>query len=324
MNPNGRSTSWYVEFGTSTSYGVEDLVAERRLGDGDPHGRRHRLEPEARAHLPLPARRHELARDDARRGCDVHDDRRAARRHRAGQLRDAVALVGAGQRHRQSTRPRRRPGGSSTVARAATGSGQPEARVDAARPTCGSHPLLTGPLARQSAGTIALVARSAAGTSVGRMPRSPPRRGRSIRPAGRCAARSSGPRPPTSSAGTRGRDVICGLGGNDRILGGRRRRRALRRPRRRRPQRRRGQGHPPRRPRQRHALGRGTAVATSSAGRTRRQRPRDRRPQARPARVDRAPLASRRRRGARRRRASGEVEPRPRGPPRIAGAAACG
>ena len=84
---------------------VEDLVAERRLGDSHPRGRRHGLEPEGGRDLSLPPRRDERARDDARRGCDVHDDGRAVGCDRARQLRDAVALVCACQRHRQPARP---------------------------------------------------------------------------------------------------------------------------------------------------------------------------------------------------------------------------
>ena len=56
---------------------LEDLVAERRLGDGDPRGRGDRVEPEGGRHLPLPPRRDERARNDAGRGRDLHDDGRA-------------------------------------------------------------------------------------------------------------------------------------------------------------------------------------------------------------------------------------------------------
>ena len=54
VNPNGQATTWYVEYGTSTSYGVEDRERERRVG----HGERGSVGLAHRSHgrhdLPLP------------------------------------------------------------------------------------------------------------------------------------------------------------------------------------------------------------------------------------------------------------------------------
>ena len=41
VNPNGQSTTWYVEYGTSTSYGAKTANVERRVGYGQRGGVRH-------------------------------------------------------------------------------------------------------------------------------------------------------------------------------------------------------------------------------------------------------------------------------------------
>ncbi len=40
VTPNGQTTSWYFEYGTTTSYGVQDRCQGRRLGHGRRQGRR--------------------------------------------------------------------------------------------------------------------------------------------------------------------------------------------------------------------------------------------------------------------------------------------
>ena len=72
VNPNGQSTSWYFEYGTSTSLRQEDLVQERGFrhcqcpGLGRAHGSL------AEHDLPLSAGRSERRRHDARWRRDLH------------------------------------------------------------------------------------------------------------------------------------------------------------------------------------------------------------------------------------------------------------
>ena len=71
VNPNGRETTWYFEYGTNTNYGTKtpaknagagtSAMAVIRAGDRAGVG----------PHLPLPARRDERRRDEQRRDHDL-------------------------------------------------------------------------------------------------------------------------------------------------------------------------------------------------------------------------------------------------------------
>ena len=94
VNPNGQSTSWYFEYGTSTSYGKK--TSSRSAGSGTAN-----VQVSGRAHgslaehdLPLSAGRSERRRHDARWRRDLHHSVSAECGHRLlderhRQLRDA-------------------------------------------------------------------------------------------------------------------------------------------------------------------------------------------------------------------------------------------
>ena len=86
VDPNSRATSWYFEYGTSTSYGTKTAAEERRRGYE--HGERlgTGVGPDARAALPLPPRRDQRRRDEPRRRPDLLDDWSAHGGHRVGEL----------------------------------------------------------------------------------------------------------------------------------------------------------------------------------------------------------------------------------------------
>ena len=71
VTPNGQATTWYFDYGTTTSYGSRTAGQERRLG----HGRGQRLvvadPPADDDHLPLPPGRDERLRDDPGRRPDL-------------------------------------------------------------------------------------------------------------------------------------------------------------------------------------------------------------------------------------------------------------
>ena len=104
VNPNGQATTWYVEYGTSTSYGSR--TASQNAGSGTANaavvGLPHRAH--ARHDLPLPRRRDQRDRHEPRRRRDLHDTVRARQSSPARDERDRV--VGDAQRHRRSERPR--------------------------------------------------------------------------------------------------------------------------------------------------------------------------------------------------------------------------
>ena len=198
VNPNGRSTSWYVEYGTSSDVRVEELVAQCGLGHDLAGGRRHRLESPARCDLPLPARRDELAGDDPGRRRDLRHDRGAAGGNRSGELRDAFALVRARQRHRQSARSR-----NSLVVRIRAHSRlRIPHRRDTGHRVCGHSG--QRPARRVSRPELAGTTGSWPGARAERpqvqTPRSPLRHDPSTPRGGPCAARSSEPRRPMCSA----------------------------------------------------------------------------------------------------------------------------
>ena len=80
VNPNGQSTTWYVEYGTSTSYGTKTPAVDAGSGTVVEGGLDRRQRPVCGQDLPLPARRHELGGNDDRCGRDVRH-RRAPDRH---------------------------------------------------------------------------------------------------------------------------------------------------------------------------------------------------------------------------------------------------
>ena len=217
LNPNGRSTSWYFEYGTSTSYGSR--TSSRSAGSGTAtltvSAGVSNLTPGR--HVPLPSRRLELARYDARCRRDVRHDRGAVGRHGPGQLRDAHADVGTGHGHRQPART-----SDDLVVRVRAHA----SATDSGRPSPRSHGTADVPVSARLRGLTPgvrwhyrVVAQSSAGTSAGAdasfatppRPLDPP--GRPVR----CTI--VGTQAADVIRGTRGRDVICGLGGNDVILG---------------------------------------------------------------------------------------------------------
>ena len=178
VNPNGRSTSWYFEYGTSTTYGSRTSSRSAGSGTATARCRRDGREPQPGVtyHFRLVA----SSSLGTTRGADATFVTTGAPlgRHRPGQLRDAVADVRAGQRHRN---PRGLPTTwwfeyGRTPATASGRSRRLDRRLGRRRVGAllrGSHPA--------SAGTTALVAQSAGGTSAGPTPRSRRRRGRSTR-----------------------------------------------------------------------------------------------------------------------------------------------
>ena len=73
VNPNGEPTTWFVEYGTSTSYGSKSATADAGSGTAAKAVSVGVTRPHRRQDLPLPPRRDELGRNRQRRGCDVRD-----------------------------------------------------------------------------------------------------------------------------------------------------------------------------------------------------------------------------------------------------------
>ncbi len=217
LNPNGRSTSWYVEYGTSTSYGSK--TSTRNAGSGTATitvvASVSNLKPGLTYHYRLVA----SSSLGTTRGADATFVTTGAPLAATGPVNFAsLSLTSA--RVNGTVNPRglttawwfeygRTPAyGYRTAETSATGS------TDIPVST-----LLAG-LSPGVRWHYRVVARSAAGTSVGSDASfaTPPRpldaAGRPVR----CTI--VGTQGPDVLRGTRGRDVICGLGGNDRILGG--------------------------------------------------------------------------------------------------------
>ena len=85
MNPSGEPTTWYVEYGTSTSYGTKTATADAGSGTSAKAVSIGVTRAERRQDLPLPARRDELgghgagsrrARSCTARAARSHDRRR--------------------------------------------------------------------------------------------------------------------------------------------------------------------------------------------------------------------------------------------------------
>ena len=199
LNPNGRSTSWYVEYGTTTKYGSR--TSTRSAGSGTATqavvAGVANLQPGVTYHFRLVA----SSSLGTTRGADATFVTSGAPTVSTGpdQLRHPDADLGAGHRHREPPRPsddlvvRVR-----AYARLRLQNGR--APRSAARPTSpsahGSGPHTRRALALPRRGTQLRPGRAPDPT-----PRSRHRRVRSIRSVVPCAARSSARRPPTCSAG---------------------------------------------------------------------------------------------------------------------------
>ncbi len=217
VNPNGASSTWYVEYGTSTSYGSK--TSSRSAGSGTAVQAVavavSKLTPGVTYHFRLVASNSV----GTTRGADVTFQTTGAPSVATGPV--AVATLSlSSARVNGTVNPRglpttwwfeygRTPGyGFRTVQTSMNGSA--DVRVVA---------LLTG-LSPGARWHYRLVAQSAAGTSVGQDASfaTPPR---PLDPTGRpVRCTIVGTQAADVLRGTRGRDVICGLGGNDRILAG--------------------------------------------------------------------------------------------------------
>ena len=217
VNPNGRSTSWYVEYGTSTTYGSKS--PSRSAGSGTAPlavvASVSNLGPGVTYHFRLVA----TSSLGTTRGADATFVTTGAPLAATGPISFATLSLTSAQVN-GTVNPRglatawwfefgRTPGyGFRTVETPAAGS--VDLRVSA---------LLTG-LSPGVRWHYRIVARSAAGTTAGADASfaTPPR---PLDPSGRpVRCTIVGTQAPDVLRGTSGRDVICGLGGNDRILGG--------------------------------------------------------------------------------------------------------
>ena len=217
LNPNGRSTSWSFEYGTTTSYGSK--TSSRSAGSGTAtlavvdtvSG----LSPGATYHFRLVA----TSSLGTTRGADATFVTIGAPSVATGPV-DLASLSLASARVNGTVNPRGLAAtwwfeygrtaayGFRTVA--GNASGVADVRVSA---------FLSG-LAPGLRWHYRLVARSAAGTAVGG-DASFGTPARPLDPAGRpVRCTIVGTQAGETLRGTAGRDVICGLGGNDRILGG--------------------------------------------------------------------------------------------------------
>jgi len=217
VNPNGRSTSWFVEYGVSTAYGSRS--SSRSVGSGTAQlavaATVSNLSPGVTYHFRLVA----TSSLGTTRGADATFTTTGAPLVATGPVSLATLSLSTAKVN-GTVNPRGLPTtwwfeygrtngyGFRTVESSA--SGQADVRVSAV-------------LAGLSPGVrwhYRLVARSAAGTTAGADASfaTPPR---PFDPSGRpvnCTI--VGTQAADVLRGTRGRDVICGLGGNDRILGG--------------------------------------------------------------------------------------------------------
>ena len=86
VDPNGRATTWYFEYGTSTSYGSK--TAEKSAGSGTSTAgvSAAGVGPDAWPALPLSPRCDQRRRNEPRRGPDLLDDHGAHSGHRGREL----------------------------------------------------------------------------------------------------------------------------------------------------------------------------------------------------------------------------------------------
>ena len=71
VNPNGQSTSYYFEYGTSTTYGTPDEPGQRGVGNDARRRPPGDLRAQPEHHLSLPAGGHEFGRHQQRRRSDA-------------------------------------------------------------------------------------------------------------------------------------------------------------------------------------------------------------------------------------------------------------
>ena len=86
VNPNGRATTWFFEYGTSASYGSQTAVQNAGTGDGAVPVSAAIAGLRSGASLPLPPRRDERRRHEPGRRSDVRARRGAERRHQRREL----------------------------------------------------------------------------------------------------------------------------------------------------------------------------------------------------------------------------------------------
>ena len=218
VNPNGRSTSWYVEYGASTSYGSE--TPSLSVGSGTASlavaAGLSNLQAGVTYHFRLVA----TSSLGTSRGADATFATTGAPSAVTGNV-TFTTLSLASARVNGTVNPR----GLATTWWFEYGRTRSYGFRTAERPAAGVvdlpvRALLTG-LSPGVRWHYRVVARSAAGTSVGSDASfgTPPR---PLDPTGRpVRCTIVGTQAADVLRGTRGRDVICGLGGNDTILGGR-------------------------------------------------------------------------------------------------------
>ena len=164
VDPNGRATTWYFEYGTTTGYGSQTPARSAGSGTTSTSVSGAGLRPDTGTRLPLPARRDERRRHEPRSGPDVLDGGRAHGGHGLGLVRhDEIGARSAAPSRRTARRPRGtsstgrpRAYGSKTATRSA-GAGTRAVNVSAA----------VGGLRMTTAYHYRLVAANASGTSRG-------------------------------------------------------------------------------------------------------------------------------------------------------------
>ena len=97
VTPNGQATTWYFEYGTSTSYGTKTAVKSAGSGTSAVKVAASLTGLRTDDHLPLPPRRHERVGDERRRRPELQHGAPAGREHGRGPGRwpddgDAVGL----------------------------------------------------------------------------------------------------------------------------------------------------------------------------------------------------------------------------------------
>ena len=102
VDPNGRATTWYFEYGTSTSYGTKTAVKDAGAGRARSTSRRHwRTSPAAGSTTTASSRRATPARAEA----PTRPSRRSAPAVTTDAASSVSADVGEAERHDHSERP---------------------------------------------------------------------------------------------------------------------------------------------------------------------------------------------------------------------------
>jgi hypothetical protein len=98
VNPNGQATTWYVEYGTSTSYGTKNASVSAGSGTANKRSLGVAYRSHRRHDLPLPGGGDERLRNRPGLRRNLHHVRHADRGYRSGDERDDD--VRNTQRHR--------------------------------------------------------------------------------------------------------------------------------------------------------------------------------------------------------------------------------